>query len=227
VSDPAVPSAPPALIADAFGDHLEVAQRYVELLLTDGVLRGLIGPREAERVWERHLANSATLAPLIPHETVVVDIGSGAGLPGIPLAIARPDLEVVLLEPLARRVSFLRDCLAGLALAQVSVAHQRAEDGVRPPADVVVARAVAPLDRLIALSFDLLVDSGVLLALKGRSAASEVDQVRRSMRVEAELMTLDAPGQPATVVRVRRPTRPAAGTPSRRPAARHRRGAER
>jgi 16S rRNA (guanine527-N7)-methyltransferase len=206
VSDPAVPSAPPALIADAFGDHLEVAQRYVELLLTDGVLRGLIGPREAERVWERHLANSATLAPLIPHETVVVDIGSGAGLPGIPLALLRPDVQVLLLEPMQRRVDFLAECIDRLGLDNAQVRRGRAPDNLDPtPGGFGVVRAVAPLVRLVASCRPLLHAGGTLLALKGRNAEAEIDTVRRqSLPVHLDLVTASFADQTATVVRVRR-----------------------
>ncbi len=198
--------------AEVFGDRVELARRYAELLTTEGILRGVLGPREADRVWPRHLFNSAALAPLIPAAARVVDLGSGAGLPGIPLAIARPDLSMVLLEPLARRAAFLRDCLAALGLTEVEVAVGRAETGITPPPQVVVARAVAPLDRLIALSDCLLVGGGTLLALKGVSAQSEVDAVRRAGQVDAEVLTVAAGGEPATVVRVVRPS-----SASRRP----------
>jgi 16S rRNA (guanine527-N7)-methyltransferase len=134
-----------------------------------------------------------------------VDLGSGAGLPGIPLAIARPDLTVVLLEPMQRRVRFLEECLRRLDLPRVQILAGRAEDGLPTRADVVVVRAVAPLERLIPLAFGLLVDHGVLLALKGTSAARELDAVRGIPTMTAELITLPAPGGSATVVRVVRP----------------------
>jgi 16S rRNA (guanine527-N7)-methyltransferase len=193
-----------AAIDSAFGDRAALADRYADLLSTAGITRGLLGPREAARIWERHLLNSAAIAPLIPAAARVVDLGSGAGLPGIPLAIARPDLTMVLLEPMQRRVAFLHDCLAELQLKNVSIRHARAEAGLQPLADVVVARAVAPLDRLLQLCEPLLVADGTLLALKGQTAADELAQLRRGPSVEAELLSLPALGQPATVIRVSR-----------------------
>jgi 16S rRNA (guanine527-N7)-methyltransferase len=193
-----------AAIDSVFADRAALADRYADLLTTDGITRGLLGPREAARIWERHLLNSAAIAPLIPVAARVVDLGSGAGLPGIPLAIARPDLTMVLLEPMQRRVAFLNDCLAKLQLSNVSIRHARAEAGLQPLAEVVVARAVAPLDRLLQLCDPLLVADGTLLALKGRTAADELAQLRRRSPVEAELLSLPAAGQPATVIRVSR-----------------------
>jgi 16S rRNA (guanine527-N7)-methyltransferase len=200
-----VPGPPPAA-AEVFGDRLPLAVRYADLLCGPGAERGLIGPREVERIWGRHLLNSAALAPLIPPAGTVVDIGSGAGLPGIPLAIARPDLQVVLLEPMQRRVEFLRECVDALGLA-VAVQRGRAEDGGMQ-ADVVVARAVAPLGRLIELADRLLGPHGQLLALKGRTAPSEIaaarDAAGRGGYAAPELLAIDAGGEPAIVVRVRR-----------------------
>jgi 16S rRNA (guanine527-N7)-methyltransferase len=192
-------------IAEVFGAQAAQARAYAELLVTEGIERGVLGPREADRIWPRHLFNSAALAALIPTGARVVDLGSGAGLPGLPLAIARPDLRMVLLEPMQRRVRFLQECLDRLDLPQVQIVAGRAEDGVATPADDVVVRAVAPLQRLIPLAFGLLVDHGVLLALKGASAAREVDAVRRMSTVTAEVLTVPAPGGPATVVRAVRP----------------------
>jgi 16S rRNA (guanine527-N7)-methyltransferase len=202
-------------IRSVFGERSTLAARYVDLLTTDGIERGLLGPREADRIWERHILNCAALASLIPVGARVVDLGSGAGLPGIPLAIARPDLTVVLLEPMRRRVDFLRDCLSVLALPGVTVQHGRAEEGIAELADIVVARAVASLDKLMRLSFELLVDNGALLALKGQAAAGECDQARRATGIEAELLTLPAAGRPATVIRVSRPARPRTTSRSR------------
>jgi 16S rRNA (guanine527-N7)-methyltransferase len=200
-------------IDEIFGERAPLAVRYAELLCTDGIERGVLGPREAERVWERHILNSAVVATLLPPGVRVVDLGSGAGLPGIPLALARPDLAMVLLEPKDRRVRFLRDCLTALELERVQVIQGRAEDGVTPLAEFVVARAIAPLEALVRLSFELLVDGGALLALKGTSAAGELDVMQRATTLEAELVTLPAPGQAATVVRVVRPAR--SGRPRR------------
>jgi len=205
-----------ATVAEAiFGSRYGVAAAYADLLTTAGIERGLLGPREAERIWQRHLINSAAIAPLVPQGARVVDLGSGAGLPGIPLAIARPDLVIVLLEPMRRRATFLRECLAVLPLPGVSVEEGRAEAGITPLADVVVARAVASLGALVRLSFPLLVDSGLLLALKGRRASGELEDMRRTMTVDAEVLELPAPGAPVTVVRAVRPARQ--GSRKRRP----------
>jgi 16S rRNA (guanine527-N7)-methyltransferase len=161
-----------------FGERLGLAAEYADLLVTDGVVRGLIGPREAERIWDRHLLNCAAVAELIPTGAHVVDVGSGAGLPGVVLAIARPDLSVVLLEPLARRTAFLTEVVDALRLGEkVVVARSRAEEvaGRLPagPADIVTARAVAPLDRLAGWCLPLATVGGRLLAIKGASASEE------------------------------------------------------
>lgn len=160
-----------------FGSGYPAARRFAELLGTDGVVRGLIGPRETDRLWERHLLNCVAVAELIPPGATVVDVGSGAGLPGIVLAIARTDISVTLVESLARRTAFLDEAVVALHLAdRVSVYRGRAEQAVSalPPADVVTARAVAPLDRLAAWCLPLLRQGGLLLAIKGTSAADEV-----------------------------------------------------
>lgn len=160
-----------------FGDRYPLAERYVGLLAGPGVGRGLIGPREADRLWDRHLLNSAVLGELVPDGCRVLDVGSGAGLPGIPLALARPDLAIVLLDPMARRVTWLREVVAELGLA-VSVHRGRAEDPrVREELggqDVVTARAVAPLGRLVGWSLPLVAPGGRLLAVKGATAGEEV-----------------------------------------------------
>ena len=164
---------------DPFGDRLPLARRYAEHLGTTGVERGLIGPHEVPRIWERHVLNCAVVAELVPDTARVVDIGSGAGLPGIPLALARPDLQIVLLEPLARRVEWLQEVVADLGL-EVRVDRGRAEEkAVRrrwEGADVVTARAVAPLARLAGWALPLLRSGGTLLAVKGGSAAAEIER---------------------------------------------------
>jgi 16S rRNA (guanine527-N7)-methyltransferase len=170
-----------------FGDRLALAEAYAELLASDGVVRGLIGPREAPRIWDRHLLNCAVVAELIPTGAVVVDVGSGAGLPGIVLAVVRPDLAVVLVEPLARRTTFLIEAVAALELdAQVKVLRARAEEAVERlptgPGDIVTARAVAPLDRLAGWCLPLTAVGGRLLALKGASAADEVSMHEDAVR---------------------------------------------
>lgn len=168
-----------------FGDRLPLARRYAEHLSTTGVERGLIGPREVPRVWERHVLNCAVVAELVPDAARLVDIGSGAGLPGIPLALARPDLAVVLVEPLARRVTWLEEVVADLGL-DVRVERGRAEEtAVRrrwEGADVVTARAVAPLGRLAGWGVPLLRPGGTLLAVKGASAPAEVDRDAADVR---------------------------------------------
>jgi 16S rRNA (guanine527-N7)-methyltransferase len=160
-----------------FGDGLAAATRFSELLAAVGVERGLIGPREVDRLWDRHLLNSAVVAEVIPEGARVVDLGSGAGLPGVPLCIVRPDLDITLLEPMARRVAWLTEVVDTLALS-ASVVRGRAEDAAIKQqlagTDVVIARAVAPLARLWAWSAPLLREGGRLVALKGESAADEV-----------------------------------------------------
>jgi 16S rRNA (guanine527-N7)-methyltransferase len=167
-----------------FGERLPLAERYAEHLATTGVEWGLVGPREASRVWERHILNCAVVADLIPPAARVLDIGSGAGLPGIPLALARPDLRVVLVEPLARRVEWLRTVIADLELP-VEVERGRAEDiSIRrrwEGADVVTSRAVAPLHRLAAWCLPLVRPGGMMLAVKGMSAPAEVERDARAV----------------------------------------------
>jgi 16S rRNA (guanine527-N7)-methyltransferase len=180
---PGPSSSPPPSLTDAartvFGDRLPLAEAYAELLITDGVVRGLVGPREAPRVWDRHLLNCGVLSEKISVGASVVDVGSGAGLPGIVLAVARPDLTITLVEPLARRITFLSETVTTLGLdAAVTVVRARAEDliGGPPAADVVTARAVAPLDRLAACCLPLATLGGRLLAIKGASALDEVTE---------------------------------------------------
>ena len=164
-----------ALIEQVFGEASPAIKRYVDILANRGIDWGLIGPRERERLWERHILNSVVLEPFIPVNASVVDVGSGAGLPGIPLAIARPDLMVVLVESLLRRSVFLSEVVAELGLSdRVEVVRSRSED-FRGSFDVVVARAVAPLTRLIGWTKHLFLPDGQLLALKGASAADEVE----------------------------------------------------
>lgn len=172
-------SEPPAEAAVIFGDRLEIARRYYLALASAGVERGLIGPREVPRLWDRHILNCAVIGELIPEGAIVVDIGSGAGLPGIPLAITRPDLRITLVEPLLRRTIFLSEFIESAGL-DVTVVRGRAEQsGVMKEAggaDVVTSRAVAPLAKLAQWSLPLLRDHGRMLALKGASAAEELER---------------------------------------------------
>ncbi|MFI5778428.1 16S rRNA (guanine(527)-N(7))-methyltransferase RsmG [Nocardia sp. NPDC051570] len=175
---------PPPIAAQVFGERLELAKRYHAVLATIGVERGLIGPREIPRLWERHILNCAVVGELIPVGATVVDIGSGAGLPGIPLAIARPDLRITLVEPLLRRTIFLAEFIEAAGL-EVTVVRGRAEQlDVRKEAggaDVVTSRAVAPLAKLAKWSLPLVHDHGRMLALKGSSAAEELERDRTDL----------------------------------------------
>jgi 16S rRNA (guanine527-N7)-methyltransferase len=176
-----VPPAP-GVAASVFGDALPAAERYVARLATDGVTRGLIGPREVGRLWERHVLNSAAVAEAVPHGSRVADIGSGAGLPGIPLGLARPDLSVTLVEPMARRVEFLTETVAELEAAlggsRWTVVRGRAEERSVSAAvgtvDVVTARAVAPLPRLVGWCRGLLRPGTQLVALVGARAVADL-----------------------------------------------------
>ncbi|WP_150237180.1 16S rRNA (guanine(527)-N(7))-methyltransferase RsmG [Nocardiopsis quinghaiensis] len=171
----AAPPAPPAQAETVFGDSLPKARRYAELLADDGVRRGLIGPREVPRLWERHLINCAAVEELLPEGAEVVDIGSGAGLPGLVLGLLRPDIRMVLLEPLLRRTVFLDEAVALLGLPNVEVRRGRAEEAHGELyTDFVTARAVAPLPRLAGWALPLLRKGGSLLALKGEQAETEL-----------------------------------------------------
>lgn len=201
-----------AVARTVYGDRLPVAVRYAELLATTAVTRGLIGPREVDRIWDRHILNSAAVSAVIGEGASVVDVGSGAGLPGIPLAILRPDLPVTLLEPLLRRTIFLSEVVTELALAdQVTVIRGRAEDpGVTGSErfDVVTSRAVAPLDRLVRWCTPLLAPGGEIIALKGQSAQEEVDKhaallAKLGLVARVDVVQLDAAVEPTTVVRLR------------------------
>jgi len=168
---------PPDEACAVFGDALDLAARYVARLATDGVRRGLIGPREVPRLWLRHVLNSAAVAEAVPQGARVVDVGSGAGLPGIPLGLARPDLAVTLVEPMARRVEFLQEAVAELGRPW-QVVRGRAEERsvVRAvgPVDVVTARAVAALPRLVTWCRGLLRPGTQLVALVGARAVADL-----------------------------------------------------
>lgn len=197
-------------IADRlYRDNYKTIRQYVDILVSRGVDWGLIGPREIGRLWERHILNSIALESLIPEGCRVADVGSGAGLPGIPLAILRPDLEMTLIEPMLRRSNFLTEALDELGLNdRVTVVRGRAEDADLH-VDVVVSRAVAKLATLINWTADLIVESGSLLALKGQSADDEVVKAKKELskrRLSAEVLLIRAdPAADVTrAVRVRR-----------------------
>lgn len=177
------PPAPETARGVFAAERLPLAERYAGLLATEGVVRGLIGPRETPRLWERHLLNCAVLEEQVPSSATVCDVGSGAGLPGLVLAIARPDVEVTLVEPLLRRTTFLDEVVAALGLDRVRVVRGRAEvlHGVAS-FDVVTSRAVAPLDRLLDWSMPLVAPGGALVALKGAAAAAEIDAAAETLR---------------------------------------------
>ena len=197
----------PAVIEQIFGPSTGLVSKYVDILAGEGVVRGLIGPREADRLWDRHILNSVAVTSLVAREATVVDVGSGAGLPGIPLAVLRPDLRVTLLEPLLRRVNFLNEAVEVLGLAdRVTVVRGRAEEH-RQRYGVVLARAVAPLVKLVPWCAPLRSPTGTILALKGRSAAEELSAAEPmlvSRGLAAELLRVGAHPdvEPATVVRL-------------------------
>ena len=162
------------LLAQYFPGQDDAIRAYAEFLTTAGIERGLIGPREGERIWERHILNCLPVTQLLPQGASLFDIGSGAGLPGIVIALARPDLSVTLIEPLERRVAFLNEAVEGL---NIEVIRGRAQD-VKKSADFVTARAVAPLEKLKKMSWHMVKTGGSLLAMKGESASSEMEGVK-------------------------------------------------
>ncbi|MEV6150290.1 16S rRNA (guanine(527)-N(7))-methyltransferase RsmG [Nonomuraea sp. NPDC052129] len=201
---------PPDVAREVFtGEAWGRAQAFAELLAGPGVVRGLLGPREVPRIWDRHLLNCAVVAEAVPPEVRLVDIGSGAGLPGLVLAIVRQDITVTLLEPLLRRTVFLEECVETLKLDNVEVLRGRAEElAGKREFDVASARAVAPLDRLLKWAMPLLREGGELIAMKGERAAEELAEAEPQLRASgartAELVTVGR-GKvepPATLVRV-------------------------
>jgi 16S rRNA (guanine527-N7)-methyltransferase len=231
----AVGEPPPTFAAAAhrlFGARLPLAIRYAKMLATDGVERGLIGPNEGPRLWERHLLNCAVVAEIIQPDARVVDVGSGAGLPGIVLAVARPDLSVILVEPLARRTAFLSEVVATLGLDRTTVVRARAEECVPKRgsprfglAAVVTARAVAPLDRLTAWCLPLAAEGGRVLALKGESGAEEVERHRGTIArlggteptvLRCGVDVIDPPTIVVQVVRAAKPPAPVSAASRRR-----------
>ena len=175
-------------IAKYFPGQKDSIRAYAEFLITAGIERGLIGPREGERIWERHIFNCLPVTQLLPQGASLFDIGSGAGLPGIVIALARPDLKVTLIEPLERRVEFLNEAVAAIALGgvEIEVIRGRAQD-VKKSADFVTARAVAPMEKLKKMSWHMVKTGGSLLAMKGESAASEMVGIKGAELHEIKL----------------------------------------
>ena len=176
------------LIERYFPERLEEIAAYTHFLTTAGIERGLIGPREGERIWERHIFNCLPVTQLLPQGASLFDIGSGAGLPGIVIALARPDLKVTLIEPLERRVEFLNEAVAAIALGgvEIEVIRGRAQD-VKKSADFVTARAVAPMEKLKKISWHMVKTGGSLLAMKGESAANEMVGIKGAELHEIKL----------------------------------------
>ena len=172
-----------ALLGRYFSERQDEIQAFAHFLTTAGIERGLIGPREGERIWDRHIFNCLPVTQLLPEGTTLFDIGSGAGLPGIVIALARPDIQVTLIEPLERRVEFLKEATAGL---NIEVIRGRAQD-VKKSAHYVTARAVAPLEKLKKMSWHMVKTGGALLAMKGESAAAEMVGVKNAVLHEIEL----------------------------------------
>lgn len=188
-----------AWIVDAvevvYGERAELADRFVEHLVTTGIEWGLLGPREIPKMWDRHVLNCAVVEELIPKGAVVADVGSGAGLPGLALAIARPDVQFVLIEPLERRVDWLDMVIEDLGLENIDVIRARSEqvfDSV--DVDIVTARAVSAMKSLVPMTVPLLHGQGELLAIKGRSAANEIEKADKVLRkfktVQSEVLSV-------------------------------------
>lgn len=197
------------LLFERWPEAAENLKKFHDFLCTAGVERGLLGPREIPRMWSRHIANSVVIESLIPQNASVVDVGSGAGLPGIPLAIVRPDLKVTLLEPLARRVSFLEEAVEVLNLgSNVDILRARAEDVKDRQWDVVTGRAVANLNKFLKLTWKLVSSQGQLLPLKGEQATAELEEAqgfltKRGLKGDVLQVGQGLIDPPTTVIQIR------------------------
>jgi 16S rRNA (guanine527-N7)-methyltransferase len=194
---------PSQQLLDYFKASSDQILAYADLLAGPAIERGLIGPKEGDRIWQRHIANCIPITTLIPQGVRVADIGSGAGLPGVVIALARPDLKVTLIEPLSRRVDFLNEIIKELGLS-IEVIRARSEV-VKKQFEIVTARAVAPLDKLIAISWHMIPRGGSLLAIKGELAQEELNKSKLKKGASAQLHQINLPNlQVARVVEVRK-----------------------
>lgn len=205
----------PAQAEAVFGARLPLAEAYHESLATDGSTRGFIGPREVDRLWDRHILNCAVIGEVMEHGARVADVGSGAGLPGIPLAIARPDLDITLIEPLLKRSVYLQEVVDALGLPNVTVIRGRAEEkqvreALDGGVDIVTSRAVAPLGKLAGWSLPLVKVGGHMIAMKGSSVTEELQRdardITRAGGGKAEILTVGADllTEPTTLIRIPR-----------------------
>lgn len=205
----------PSAAADIFGARLPLAEAYHRSLATDGSTRGFIGPREVPRLWDRHILNCAVIGEVMEPGATVADVGSGAGLPGIPLAIARPDLHITLIEPLLKRSVYLSEVVELLGLDNVTVIRGRAEEkpvrrALGKGVDVVTSRAVAPLGKLVGWSLPLAKIGGMMVAMKGSSVTEELERdaadIRRAGGGRAEILSVGTThlSEPTTVIRIPR-----------------------
>lgn len=198
----------PAVAKEIFGERIELARAYAAALAKDSDTLGLLGPRELEILWSRHILNSAVVAQLVADGKTVADVGSGAGLPGIPMAIAQPNAHFTLIEPMERRSDWLQLQVDQLGLTNVEVLRARAEE-VGSVYDIVTARAVSNLSKLLRLTVDLIRSGGELLALKGAKAGEEIAEAQKlakKLKIEGfDLLTVGAEylADPTTVVRTR------------------------
>ena len=205
----------PTAAAEVFGERLPLAEAYHRSLATDGSTRGFIGPRELPRLWDRHILNCAVIGEVMETGASIADVGSGAGLPGIPLAIARPDLRITLIEPLLKRSVYLAEVVELLGLDNVTVIRGRAEEksvlrALGTGMDLVTSRAVAPLGKLAGWSLPLVRIGGAMVALKGSSVTEELERdatlIRRAGGGKAEILTVGTQhlAEPTTVIRIPR-----------------------
>nr|VDG61935.1 glucose inhibited division protein B [Streptococcus thermophilus] len=198
----------PDVAAEIFGDRLPLAQAYHDSLATTAAQRGFIGPKEVPRLWDRHIFNCAVIGEAFDEGDRVADIGSGAGLPGIPLAIARPDLDITLIEPLLKRSTYLGEIVDELGLSNVTVIRGRAEEQEKMLFDVVTSRAVAPLGKLASWSLPLVRPGGAMAAMKGASVSEELErdakQIAKAGGVDADIFTVGEGvlEQPTTMIRI-------------------------